>query len=235
MAALNPEPVVPDCVCYCECPHLGLFAIAESGERRCLRCVLGYHQRAADGYVPLLVLPNCSVCANPADWQYATSVLAGGEPDYRCGDHPQIGAAGGERVRLLHDGGADGGSLATPRQSTQPVCIPCNRAGETPQIVDALPGIVYHPGYAIPGFIVIQGTRLNAELLADSVRNGAPPEDLQKDMLVPEGGLSVALWWAALYGPKRFRAWRPWARDAQSHLWGSCINVGWPSTGDPGG
>ena len=40
------------------------------------------------------------------------------------------------------------------------------------QIVDALPGIVYHPGYALPGFIVIQGTRLNAELLADSIRNG---------------------------------------------------------------
>lgn len=57
----------------------------------------------------------------------------------------------------------------------------------------------------------LDGTRLPALQMADNYRTDGEVvldwyEGLTRD------GLLVCCWYAALYGPKRFRVWRSWAR-----------------------
>ena len=222
------HPVLTEqCPCFCDCGRETRFLNSETRRWECTQCALGYHQATADDYIPLPVQPPCSVCGGAARWQYATGVTTGGEPEYRCDAHPSQDARVGQRVRVV---AVDATETPLAGTDTALVCARCAHNGVPDDLADGLPGVLHHPGYQMANYSVISGTRLSAEWLADQVRDGVLPDELNLMYLIPPGGLAVALWWAATRGPRRFRIWREWADEAVNHLWFGCINVGWPAS-----
>ena len=208
------------CPCFCECGRAVRFLNSSTGIWECVQCALGYHRITDDGYAPLREMPSCSECARDGMWQYATGVTAGGEPEYRCDDHPVGRDRVGIRILLL--------PTDPPETTPLPGCVHCARLGTTSDVRDYLPGVIYHPGYEMAHYAVIEGTRLSAEELADRVRAGVPPAELAETYRISTGAIAVALWWAAMIGPRRFRPWRTWAAEAGMHLWSCCLNIDWP-------
>ena len=100
----------------------------------------------------------------------------------------------------------------------------------SPRQVDHYLRIIYDPAIQITGTPTIEGHSLPAEHMASHFFE-LGEEEAQDDYGLTREELIVACWWAAHWGPRKFRkAWKEWGERAGSHLRYGCINVPLPPT-----
>lgn len=108
-------------------------------------------------------------------------------------------------------------------------CLACKAAGTRPKGGTGV-RIVFDPGIQMTGTPTIEGHRLAAEHMAGRMFELGESAVIDDYDLTPEE-LLAACWWAAKWGPRKYKkAWKEWGDIAGHHLWYQCINVPYPPT-----
>ena len=115
----------------------------------------------------------------------------------------------------------------------RPKCLACKSSGTRPKRGEGV-RIVFDPRIQFSGTPTIERHMLSAERMASGMYglgSGADIDNVLDDYGLTREGLIVACWWAAHWGPRKFRkAWREWGELANWHLWYGCVTVPLPPT-----